>query len=87
MIHAHEGALAGLAFSPNGARIATASDKGTIIRVFSVTDGSKIYEFRRGVKRCVSICCLAFSLCGEYLCSTSNTETVHVFKLEEPIDR
>ncbi|KAK4874624.1 hypothetical protein RN001_013984 [Aquatica leii] len=87
MIPAHESPLAALAFSPNGTRIATASEKGTVIRVFSVADGTKLFEFRRGVKRCVVISCLAFSMCSQYLGCSSNTETVHVFKLEEPKDR
>lgn len=83
MIHAHDSPLAALAFSPNGLKIATASEKGTVIRVFSVTDGTKVFEFRRGVKRCVSISCLSFSMCGQFLACSSNTETVHIFKLEE----
>lgn len=87
MIAAHESPLAALAFSPNGTRIATASEKGTVIRVFSVNDGSRLFEFRRGVKRCVAISCLAFSMCSQYLSCSSNTETVHVFKLEEARDR
>ena len=37
MIPAHSGQLAAIQFSPSGTRIATASDKGTVIRVFSVT--------------------------------------------------
>ncbi|KAJ8959749.1 hypothetical protein NQ314_006178, partial [Rhamnusium bicolor] len=86
MIHAHDSPLAAVAFSSNGIRIATASEKGTVIRVFSVTDASKLYEFRRGVKRCVAISCIAFSLCGQFLSCSSNTETVHIFKLEEPRD-
>jgi hypothetical protein len=32
--------------------------------------------------RCVSITCLSFSADTTFLCSSSNTETVHVFKLE-----
>ena len=32
--------------------------------------------------RCVSICSLAFSMEGLYLSASSNTETVHIFKLE-----
>ena len=36
MIPAHTGQLAAIQFSPSGTRIATASDKGTVIRVFSV---------------------------------------------------
>ncbi|XP_035907988.1 WD repeat domain phosphoinositide-interacting protein 2 [Anopheles stephensi] len=82
MIPAHDSPLAAIAFSQIGTEIATASEKGTVIRVFSVSDGSKLFEFRRGVKRCVSIASLAFSTCSKYLCCSSNTETVHVFKLE-----
>jgi autophagy-related protein 18 len=82
MIPAHDSPLAAIAFSQTGTEIATASEKGTVIRVFSVNDGSKLFEFRRGVKRCVSIASLAFSICSMYLCCSSNTETVHIFKLE-----
>ncbi|XP_026815420.1 WD repeat domain phosphoinositide-interacting protein 2 isoform X2 [Rhopalosiphum maidis] len=83
MISAHESPLAAMAISHQGNRIATASERGTVIRVFNISDGAKLYEFRRGVKRCVSICSLAFSIDGLYLCSSSNTETVHVFKLDD----
>ncbi|KOX73301.1 WD repeat domain phosphoinositide-interacting protein 2 [Melipona quadrifasciata] len=84
MIPAHDSPLAALAFSPNGTKVATASEKGTVIRVFNVNDGTKLFEFRRGVKRCVSISSLAFSIDCMFLCCSSNTETVHIFKLEEP---
>ncbi|XP_034242200.1 WD repeat domain phosphoinositide-interacting protein 2 isoform X5 [Thrips palmi] len=84
MIAAHDSPLAALSFSQTGGRIATASQKGTVIRVFNVADGTRLHEFRRGVKRCVSICSLAFSHDATFLCCSSNTETVHVFKLEEP---
>lgn len=87
MIHAHDSPLAAVAFSASGTVLATASEKGTVIRVFSVTDSSKLYEFRRGVKRCVSISSLAFSLCGQFLGCSSNTETVHIFKLDDPKER
>merc|ERR1712106_505120 len=68
---------------PSGTRIATASLKGTVIRVFSCHDGSKLYELRRGLKRTASIYSLSFSACGSFLGCSSNTETVHVFKLED----
>uniref|UniRef100_A0A4W2EK58 WD repeat domain, phosphoinositide interacting 1 n=1 Tax=Bos indicus x Bos taurus TaxID=30522 RepID=A0A4W2EK58_BOBOX len=55
---------------------------GTVIRVFSVPDGQKLYEFRRGMKRYVTISSLAFSMDSQFLCASSNTETVHIFKLE-----
>lgn len=36
MIPAHDSPLAALAFSPSGTKVATASEKGTVIRVFHV---------------------------------------------------
>lgn len=83
VLSAHDSPLAALAWSLCGRRLATASERGTVIRVFAVPERTRLYEFRRGVKRCVSIACLAFSACGAYLAATSNTETVHVFKLTE----
>jgi len=83
IIPAHEGQLAALQFSPSGQRIATASEKGTVIRVFSCHDGAKLYELRRGLKRTASIYSLSFSPCGAFLACSSNTETVHVFRLDE----
>uniref|UniRef100_A0AAZ3R6W6 WD repeat domain phosphoinositide-interacting protein 2 n=1 Tax=Oncorhynchus tshawytscha TaxID=74940 RepID=A0AAZ3R6W6_ONCTS len=82
MIPAHDSPLAAVVFDASGTKLATASEKGTVIRVFSIPEGQKLFEFRRGVKRCVSICSLAFSMEGLYLSASSNTETVHIFKLE-----
>jgi len=87
IIPAHEGQLAALQFSPSGQRIATASEKGTVIRVFSCHDGAKLYELRRGLKRTASIYSLSFSPCGSFLACSSNTETVHVFRLDEAIPK
>ncbi|XP_049626812.1 LOW QUALITY PROTEIN: WD repeat domain phosphoinositide-interacting protein 2-like [Suncus etruscus] len=79
---AHDSPVAALAFDLNGTKLATASEKGTVIRVFSIPEGQKLHEFRRGLKRCVAIYSLAFSSDGAFLASSSNTETVHVFKLQ-----
>lgn len=85
MIPAHDTSLAAIAFSPSGTEIATASERGTVIRVFSSLDGSRLFELRRGLKRCVSIASLSFSTCSEYLVSSSNTETVHIFRLDRSV--
>ncbi|EFX84740.1 hypothetical protein DAPPUDRAFT_99438 [Daphnia pulex] len=84
MIPAHDSPLAAIAFSITGTLIATASEKGTVIRIFRVDDGARLHEFRRGVKRCATIYSLAFSADSQYLAASSNTETVHIFKLEDP---
>ncbi|TKR89731.1 hypothetical protein L596_013788 [Steinernema carpocapsae] len=79
--NAHDGPIAALRFNSAGTMMATASDKGTVIRVYGVPSGNRMYEFTRGMSRCVNIYSLAFSGDSTYLCSSSNTETVHVFKL------
>lgn len=81
-IKAHDTALSALTFSPSGALLATASERGTVIRVFCVKNGQRVQEFRRGVKRCVRIASLVFAASGDFLCASSNTETVHVFKID-----
>jgi autophagy-related protein 18 len=83
IIAAHDNPLAAVAFDSNGLKIATASEKGTVIRVFNVLDALCIYEFRRGYARCVTIYSLSFSADSLFLCASSNTETVHIFKLED----
>lgn len=55
---------------------------GTVIRVFCVRNGRKVHEFRRGMKRCVRIASLTFSSCSNFVCVSSNTETVHIFKID-----
>ena len=82
MIPAHDSPLAAIAFNPTGTRLATASERGTVIRIFSVQDGTRLMEFRRGVKRCAHVYSLAFSQESDLLALSSNTETIHIFKLD-----
>jgi len=84
MIPAHDSPLAAVAFNPTGTKLATASERGTVIRIFSVQDGTRLMEFRRGVKRCAHVYSLAFSQDSDYLALSSNTETIHIFKLDQP---
>ncbi|CAM2727995.1 unnamed protein product [Rotaria socialis] len=51
LIAAHKSPLAAMAFDMAGAKIATASNKGTVIRIHSSIDGLCLFEFRRGVRR------------------------------------
>lgn len=84
-VSAHESPIRCMTFNNVGTQIATASEKGTVIRVFSIdpTDGSisRLYELRRGIARSATIHCLNFSLSSKFLCASSNTQTIHVFKL------
>jgi hypothetical protein len=62
-------------------RLATASEKGTVLRVFDVTTASCLHEFRRGFER-ATISCLAWSWDNSWLACTSDKGTTHVFQLE-----
>ncbi|XP_020499906.1 WD repeat domain phosphoinositide-interacting protein 1 isoform X2 [Labrus bergylta] len=83
MIPAHDSPLAALNFNASATKLASASERGTVIRVFSIPEGQRLFEFRRGMKRYVNIRSLSFSPDGQFLCASSNTETVHIFKLEQ----
>nr|XP_057905613.1 WD repeat domain phosphoinositide-interacting protein 1 isoform X2 [Doryrhamphus excisus] len=83
MIPAHDSPLAALCFNASATKLASASERGTVIRVFSIPEGLRLFEFRRGMKRYVNISSLSFSPDGHFLSASSNTETVHIFKLEE----
>lgn len=85
LIEAHSSRVVIMKFSLCGEMLATASEKGTVIRVFSVASGQCLMEFRRSVKRYAQISSLNFSLCGNYITVSSNTETIHVFKLHKNV--
>ena len=84
IIDAHNSQLAALALSHNGKYVATASEKGTLIRIFSTADGAKIHEVRRGSDP-AKIYSLAFSRSEnstpEWLAATSDKGTAHIFNL------
>lgn len=84
-VSAHDSPIQCLALSHDGSKLATTSNKGTVIRVFDVTPGrgchTKLHEFRRSSTRCAVIRCLNFSDDSAFLAVASNTNTVHIFKL------
>ncbi|EXJ84644.1 autophagy-like protein 18 [Capronia epimyces CBS 606.96] len=80
VVEAHRSPLSCVTFNNEGTILATASDKGTIIRIFSVPDAHKLYQFRRGSMP-ARIYSMAFNITSTLLCVSSATETVHIFKL------
>ena len=80
IINAHESPLRALALTQTSDVVATASEQGTIIRLWSPSSSSKLAEFRRGVDP-ATVFSLAFSPNGSALAVTSDKSTLHIFDL------
>eukprot|EP00826_Nyctotherus_ovalis_P064973 TRINITY_DN953_c0_g3_i2.p1 TRINITY_DN953_c0_g3~~TRINITY_DN953_c0_g3_i2.p1 ORF type:complete len:364 (+),score=111.74 TRINITY_DN953_c0_g3_i2:37-1092(+) len=81
-VKAHESLICALAISQDGKMCATASDKGTLIRVFGTKDGGQLQELRRGMDKAV-IHSISFDRRCCWLACTSDKGTVHIFSLDE----
>lgn len=80
-IMAHDSRIACFALSQDGRLIATASTKGTLVRIFSTMDGTLLQEVRRGADR-AEIYSLAFSSNMQWLAVSSDKGTIHVFNIK-----
>lgn len=80
VIEAHQAPLSCVALNHEGTLLATASEKGTIVRVFSIPDAQKLFQFRRGSIP-ARILSMSFNSTSTLLCVSSATETVHIFRL------
>ncbi|KAJ5107789.1 hypothetical protein N7456_004464 [Penicillium angulare] len=83
IIPAHSSSLRAMALSPDGEILATASEAGTLIRIFSTANCTKLAELRRGVDHAV-IFSLSFSPSNTLLAVTSDKSTLHIFDVPHP---
>lgn len=81
IIPAHESPLAAIALDIYGRLLATASEKGTLIRIFDIKSGRLLCELRRGADR-AEIFGIEFSKDSSKVCVTSDKGTVHIFSLQ-----
>ncbi|WVZ08081.1 hypothetical protein V8G54_021427 [Vigna mungo] len=80
-ISAHDSRITCFALTLDGQLIATASSKGTLIRIFDTVQGTLLQEVRRGAN-VAEIYSLAFSSTARWLAVSSDKGTVHVFSLK-----
>ncbi|KAI0965961.1 protein-vacuolar targeting protein Atg18 [Xylaria arbuscula] len=83
VVEAHRSPLSCIALNNDGTLLATASETGTIIRVFSVPKGEKLYQFRRGTYPS-TIYSMSFNMASSLLCVSSTSDTIHIFRLQQP---
>ncbi|RKP15307.1 WD40-repeat-containing domain protein, partial [Piptocephalis cylindrospora] len=81
LVSAHTAPISALAISADGSLTASASVKGTLIRVFETSSGRLLHELRRGADR-AEIYHIAFSQDASRLCVSSDKGTVHIFNLD-----
>ncbi len=80
ILKAHDTSLAQFALSFDGTKIASASEKGTLIRIWDCASGELLRELRRGMDR-AEIHCIAFNFTATRLACTSDKGTVHIFNI------
>nr|XP_054315933.1 WD repeat domain phosphoinositide-interacting protein 3-like [Pongo pygmaeus] len=82
-IPAHEGVLSCSALNLQGTRIATASEKGTLMRISDTSSGHLIQQLRRG-SQAANIYCINFNQDASLICVSGDHGTVHIFAAEDP---
>jgi len=81
MIGAHTSPLAALSLSSCSRFVASASQYGTVIKVFGTERGQELHRLRRSWSTPAQICSLAFRGDGRMLAVASSTCTLHIFEL------
>jgi WD40 repeat protein len=84
IIAAHSGQLSCLAMNFDGTKCATASEKGTLIRIFDTATGQLLNELRRGMDR-AEIYSIAFNKESTRICVSSDKGTIHIFNLDASV--
>lgn len=80
LIKAHDTSLSCFTLNSNGTLLASASEKGTLIRIWNTYTGEPLRELRRGADR-AEIYSLSFNSISTFLSCSSDKGTVHIFSL------
>jgi WD40 repeat protein len=79
IFQAHKTPVAALSMNASGSLVASASEYGTVVKVFSTT-GHTIHNFRRG-RTSAAVSSLAFRTDDRFLAMASSTNSVHIFQI------
>lgn len=85
-IIAHESRISAVSVNSKGTLIASASEKGTLVRIFSVDSGHCLQELRRGTKK-ASINELIFHPTMNLLACSSDKSSVHLFEIKISVEQ
>ncbi|KAK2962325.1 putative WD repeat domain phosphoinositide-interacting protein 2 [Blattamonas nauphoetae] len=80
IIEAHDHQVAALAFTNDGSWLATASSRGTTIRIWDTHSRERIMEMKRSkIGKTATVHSLCFSEDGTLLVVSSTSKTIHIF--------
>lgn len=85
VVRAHNSSLRCISLSQDGSLVATASEQGTLIRIFGTKSLDQIAEFRRGMDHAI-VYNLAFSPGNRWVAATSDKGTLHIFDIRPTAD-
>jgi hypothetical protein len=80
-IPAHNNAVAAIGINAYGTMVASASEHGTVVKIFNSADGQILYELRRGTIG-TQISSITFRTDNKFVVVGSSNPTVHVFRLD-----
>ena len=85
-IKAHNSNISCLALNSDGSLVATASEKGTLIRIYRTDNGDLLQEVRRG-KENAEIYSISFNNSNQFMACTSDRGTIHIFSLDKVVEK
>ena len=79
-VDAHEKTIGNITLTFNGDLMASATEMGTIIRIFDTDNGNLVQEVRRGKEK-AQIRCICFEPNYRFIAASSNRGTIHIWSL------
>ncbi|KPJ05308.1 WD repeat domain phosphoinositide-interacting protein 4 [Papilio xuthus] len=83
VVSCHQSEVACLSVAASGCRLATASRRGTIIRLWDTTTKQMLHELRRGSDY-ADVYCISFNGDASLVCCVSDKGTLHVWATRGP---
>ena len=80
-IEAHEKKVEYISITTNGEFLASATQNGSVIRIFNTENGELLQELRKGIDKS-EIKCISFSYNNRLMACSTNKGIVHVFSLD-----
>ena len=86
VIPAHDGEVGAIAVNPDGTLIASASERGHIIKIYSTDAGEVVQELKRGNSK-ADIDNILFHPHQYILACTSSKQSIHIFEITKAVEK